>query len=135
MTSITLMHLFRICTVPGNACGQTLSDIMFIVYVCERTDFPHRFHLVPFTVSPSLIHQPLTLKTNQSLTLLLLLIRLSVTIVTHNPFNFTLAEWFFAPNFLPTVRFRILKFTIFVPFLGGVVQDKNPYKCSDISRV
>ena len=35
-----------------NAFGQTLSDIMFIVYVCERTDFPYRFHLVPFTVSP-----------------------------------------------------------------------------------
>ena len=35
-----------------NAFGQTMSDNMFIVYVCERTDFPYRFHLVPFTVSP-----------------------------------------------------------------------------------
>ena len=29
-----------------------MSDIMFIVYVCEGTDFPYRFHLVKFTVSP-----------------------------------------------------------------------------------
>ena len=39
-----------------NAFGQTLSDIMCIVYVCEQKDFPYRFHLVPFTVSPPKIH-------------------------------------------------------------------------------
>ena len=35
-----------------NSYGDILSDIMFIVYVCEGTDFPYTFHLVQFTVSP-----------------------------------------------------------------------------------
>ena len=35
-----------------NSFGDILSDIMFIVYVCEGTDFPYTFYLVQFTVSP-----------------------------------------------------------------------------------
>ena len=39
-----------------NSYGDILSDIMFIVYVCEGTDFPYTFHLVQFTVSPLISH-------------------------------------------------------------------------------
>ena len=35
-----------------NSFGDILSDIMFIVYVCEGTDFLYSFQLVQITVSP-----------------------------------------------------------------------------------